>query len=113
EPDGTFLVPPNPAMFDERAAEVERVATNTRLAGVLAELVEQESRADIDQQLLSELRGWRSDCPQGRLAELADTFARLDERHAQEAVAADRLAHTAAALEQQLLADEQDYPKLQ
>ena len=108
-----FLVPPNPAMYDEAAAETERLVTTKQLEGVLTELAEQEERAERDQQLLSGLRSWRRDCPVGRLGELENKLAELRDRHEREAAAAATLAEAADVLEQQLLAGEQAYPQLQ
>lgn len=110
---GPFLVPPNPAMFDEQAAEVERAATSGQLADVLGELTEQENRGERDQQLLSDLSSWRRDCPPGRLAELADKIDQLRERHQRELAEAASLADTVSALEKRLADDELAYPQLQ
>jgi hypothetical protein len=110
---GTLLVPPNPAMFDELAAEAERAVTSDRLDALLDELAEQENRAERDQQLLSDLRSWRRDCLPGHLAELADKFEQLRERHEREAAESDGLGGAASALEEQLVASELAYPQLQ
>ncbi len=85
-----FLVPPNPAMHDEQAADGERRALRERASARDEEIRALAARLAHDRELAARLRSWRAACPAGRLAELAA------------AAAAARAAATAA---QQELAD--------
>jgi hypothetical protein len=89
-----FLVPPNPAMHDEYAADDER---HRLRAGAQQRDEEIRSRAALlsaDRALSARLASWRAGCPPGRLAELAEAAARA--REAAE-VAQTHQAHCAAA----------------
>jgi hypothetical protein len=66
-----FLVPPNPAMHDEHAADEERQALRTRAARRDEDIRALASRLTKDRELASRLASWRQGCPAGRLAELA------------------------------------------
>ncbi|MFJ9416466.1 hypothetical protein ACIRPT_20085 [Streptomyces sp. NPDC101227] len=66
-----FLVPPNPAMHDESAADEERQALRTRAAERDEEIRGLAARLAGDRALAARLASWRTGCPQGRLAELA------------------------------------------
>ncbi|MGW2229021.1 hypothetical protein [Streptomyces formicae] len=68
---GVFLVPPNPAMHDEHAADEERQALRARAAGRDEEIRALAVRLAKDRELAARLASWRSGCPSGRLAELA------------------------------------------
>ncbi|MER6692597.1 hypothetical protein ABT329_26710, partial [Streptomyces minutiscleroticus] len=68
---GVFLVPPNPAMHDEHAADEERQALRTRAAERDEEIRTLAARLGKDRELAARLASWRSGCPAGRLAELA------------------------------------------
>ncbi|MDG4533049.1 hypothetical protein [Streptomyces sp. AV19] len=68
---GVFLVPPNPAMHDERAADEERYALRERAAARDEEIRAVAARLAGDRTLAARLTSWRAGCPQGRLAELA------------------------------------------
>ncbi|MFJ2772671.1 hypothetical protein [Streptomyces sp. NPDC087300] len=68
---GVFLVPPNPAMHDEHAADEERQALRARAAGRDEEIRTLAVRLAKDRELAARLGSWRSGCPSGRLAELA------------------------------------------
>ncbi|KAB7835007.1 hypothetical protein [Streptomyces mobaraensis] len=68
---GVFLVPPNPAMHDERAADEERHALRERAAARDEEIRAVAARLAGDRALAARLASWRSGCPEGRLAELA------------------------------------------
>jgi hypothetical protein len=70
-----FLVPPNPAMHDEQAADGERHALRERAAARDEEIRVLAARLAHDRELAARLRSWRSGCPAGRLAELADAAA--------------------------------------
>lgn len=67
-----FLVPPNPAMHDERAADEERHALRARAAARDEEIRALAARLAGDRALGARLAAWREDCPQGMLAELAE-----------------------------------------
>ncbi|WP_033321862.1 hypothetical protein [Streptomyces yerevanensis] len=66
-----FLVPPNPAMHDEHAADEERQALRTRATERDEEIRELAARLAKDRELAARLASWRTGCPAGRLAELA------------------------------------------
>ncbi|CAL9594434.1 hypothetical protein [Streptomyces sp. enrichment culture] len=66
-----FLVPPNPAMHDEHAADEERQALRARAAERDEEIRALAARLAKDRELAARLASWRSGCPAGRLAELA------------------------------------------
>ncbi|MGP3967754.1 hypothetical protein [Streptomyces sp. 6N223] len=68
---GVFLVPPNPAMHDERAADDERRALRERAASRDRRIRELAARLTADRRLAVRLASWRAGCPAGRLAELA------------------------------------------
>ncbi|MEU9378967.1 hypothetical protein AB0D94_35150 [Streptomyces sp. NPDC048255] len=68
---GVFLVPPNPAMHDEHAADEERQALRTRATDRDAEIRDLAARLSGDRELAARLASWRTGCPPGRLAELA------------------------------------------
>ncbi|MCX5389437.1 hypothetical protein [Streptomyces sp. NBC_00094] len=66
-----FLVPPNPAMHDEQAADEERHALRARAAARDEEIRTLAARLAGDRALASRIGAWRADCPPGMLAELA------------------------------------------
>ncbi|MDQ0989722.1 hypothetical protein [Streptomyces sp. V3I7] len=68
-----FLVPPNPAMHDEHAADEERQALRTRAAVRDEEIRTLAARLGKDRELAARLASWRTGCPQGHLLELAQT----------------------------------------
>ncbi|MEU1853266.1 hypothetical protein ABZ499_29395 [Streptomyces sp. NPDC019990] len=69
--DDVFLVPPNPAMHDEHAADEERQALRARAAERDEEIRTLAARLGKDRELAARLASWRTGCPAGRLAELA------------------------------------------
>ncbi|MFI0822369.1 hypothetical protein ACH4TX_42880 [Streptomyces sp. NPDC021098] len=71
EESGVFLVPPNPAMHDERAADDERRGLRGRAAARDEEIRALAARLSGDRALAARLASWRGGCPAGRLAELA------------------------------------------
>ncbi|MBB4895301.1 hypothetical protein FHS39_004368 [Streptomyces olivoverticillatus] len=93
---GVFLVPPNPAMHDERAADEERHALRERALARDEEIRAVAARLAGDRTLAARLSSWRAGCPAGRLAELADA-ARLARTAADTAQAALAEARTARA----------------
>ncbi|WP_346168117.1 hypothetical protein, partial [Streptomyces javensis] len=68
---GVFLVPPNPAMHDERAADDERRELRARATARDEEIRALAARLAGDRALSARLASWRTGCPPGRLAELA------------------------------------------
>ncbi|MFI9630123.1 hypothetical protein [Streptomyces sp. NPDC052042] len=89
--DGVFLVPPNPAMHDEHAADEERQALRSRAAARDEDIRALAARLAADRALAARIGSWRADCPPGMLAELAE--AARDARTAAE-TAEVRLAET-------------------
>ncbi|MEV0527715.1 hypothetical protein AB0I66_30240 [Streptomyces sp. NPDC050439] len=81
-----FLVPPNPAMHDEHAADEERQALRTRAARRDEEIRTLAARLTKDRELAARLTSWRAGCPAGRIEELA-TAARSARAFAEEAEA--------------------------
>ncbi|MEV6399252.1 hypothetical protein AB0M39_31450 [Streptomyces sp. NPDC051907] len=68
--EGVFLVPPNPAMHDEHAADEERQTLRARAAARDEEIRALASRLAGDRSLAARIGSWRADCPPGMLAEL-------------------------------------------
>ncbi|MBQ1097729.1 hypothetical protein KBY55_16955 [Streptomyces sp. b94] len=68
-----FLVPPNPAMHDEHAADEERHALRARATERDEEIRSLAARLGKDRELAARLASWRTGCPAGRLTELART----------------------------------------
>ncbi|HEX5565612.1 MAG TPA: hypothetical protein VFY14_01490, partial [Streptomyces sp.] len=68
-----FLVPPNPAMHDERAADTERQQLRSRAVARDEEIRALAARLSADRSLAARITSWRTGCPPGRLAELAAT----------------------------------------
>ncbi|MCF1510038.1 hypothetical protein [Streptomyces glomeratus] len=66
-----FLVPPNPAMHDEHAADQERQALRARATARDEEIRVLAARLGKDRELAARLASWRTGCPAGRLTELA------------------------------------------
>ncbi|WP_336054218.1 hypothetical protein [Streptomyces sp. CA2R101] len=72
---GVFLVPPNPAMHDESAADEERQALRARAIERDDEIRALAARLAGDRALAARLGSWRAGCPAGRLGELAAAAA--------------------------------------
>ncbi|MBV2354573.1 hypothetical protein KUM39_09395 [Streptomyces sp. J2-1] len=70
--DDVFLVPPNPAMHDEFAADEERQALRARATARDEEIRSRAARLGKDRELAARLASWRTGCPAGRLTELAE-----------------------------------------
>lgn len=66
-----FLVPPNPAMHDEHAADEERQALRGRAGEREEEIRTLAARLGKDRELAARLASWRTGCPSGQLVELA------------------------------------------
>ncbi|MEU6111856.1 hypothetical protein ABZ853_26040 [Streptomyces albidoflavus] len=84
---GVFLVPPNPAMHDEYAADEERQALRARAAARDEEIRALAARLAKDRELAARLTSWRTGCPAGHLTELGATADQAQEH-------ADTAAHT-------------------
>ncbi|MFI1203596.1 hypothetical protein K2224_22015 [Streptomyces sp. BHT-5-2] len=93
---GVFLVPPNPAMHDESAADEERRALRARAAERDEEIRSLAARLAGDRALAARLGSWRAGCPAGRLTELAEA-AETARTAAEEAAAELTEARTARA----------------
>ena len=74
-PGDVFLVPPNPAMHDEHAADEERQALRARAGARDEEIRSLAARLGKDRELAARLASWRTGCPAGRLTELARAAA--------------------------------------
>lgn len=89
--ESVFLVPPNPAMHDERAADTERQALRRRATDRDDAIRARAARLDGDRTLASRLAAWRTSCPVGRVDELTTAV-----EAATEALVAARAAGSAA-----------------
>ncbi|MEU5958313.1 hypothetical protein [Streptomyces sp. NPDC047525] len=69
--EDVFLVPPNPAMHDEHAADEERTTLRARAAQRDEEIRALAVRLAKDRELAARLASWRGGCPAGRIEELA------------------------------------------
>ncbi|MFC4002305.1 hypothetical protein ACFS2C_04870 [Prauserella oleivorans] len=87
-PGVAFLVPPNPAMYDEEAADAEREAITRRQADRHRRLAALEESLGADAALSWKLTTWREDYPPGSIAVLAE--------QAQQAASAREAAERAA-----------------
>ncbi|WP_328375797.1 hypothetical protein OHB13_04480 [Streptomyces sp. NBC_00440] len=108
-PSGTgdgdvFLVPPNPAMHDEHAADEERQALRSRAGRRDEEIRTLAARLGGDRTLAARLGSWRSACPPGTLDELAAAASSAEEA-AGTATAALEEARTARAEADEAAAD--------
>ncbi|QKW18783.1 hypothetical protein HUT16_06640 [Kitasatospora sp. NA04385] len=70
-----FLVPPNPAMHNETAADDERRELRARATAREEHIRELAARLGGDRALAARLASWHASCPPGTLAELAESAA--------------------------------------
>ncbi|KMS88625.1 hypothetical protein ACZ91_24780 [Streptomyces regensis] len=77
-PGVAFLVPPNPAMYDEDAADAERGAISRRQHDRQRRLAELEESIGADAALTWKLTTWREDYPPGSIAVLAERAHEAD-----------------------------------
>jgi hypothetical protein len=107
-----FVVPPNPAMYDEERAEEERHTIEHRAEERRVRLAELDAAIEADRDLCSRLRGWQRDYPPGRLAQLAKDHERAaDEwRDAQKLERQKREALSTLVRQEKLL--KQELPKI-
>ncbi|MGV9254827.1 hypothetical protein [Streptomyces sp. NPDC003697] len=109
-----FLVPPNPAMHDEHAADEERQALRARASERDEEIRALAARLGKDRELAARLASWRAGCPAGRLTELAQAarearvFAEEAEAELAEARAVRAEGEEAAAEAAQLRDEKQE-----
>ncbi|MEU3565047.1 hypothetical protein [Kitasatospora sp. NPDC006786] len=82
-----FLVPPNPAMHDESAADGERRELRARASAREEHIRELAGRLGADRALAARLASWHASCPPGTLAEFA-AAAEAAREHAEQAAAA-------------------------
>ncbi|MEV5971302.1 hypothetical protein [Streptomyces sp. NPDC051921] len=99
-----FLVPPNPAMHDEHAADEERQALRARAAARDEEIRTLAARLTGDRSLAARIGAWRADCPPGMLTELTAVAASA-RTAAEAAVAALAEARTVRAEADEAAAD--------
>ncbi|MFJ5710356.1 hypothetical protein [Streptomyces sp. NPDC093105] len=97
---GVFLVPPNPAMHDEHAADEERQALRARAAARDEEIRALAALLAGDRALAARIGAWRADCPPGMLAELAAVAATARETAETAARARDEARATRAEAEE-------------
>ncbi|MEU8710231.1 hypothetical protein [Streptomyces sp. NPDC048565] len=102
--DDVFLVPPNPAMHDEHAADEERQALRARAAARDEDIRALAARLTADRSLAARIGSWRADCPPGMLAELGEA-ARTARAAAESAEAALAEARTVRAEADEAAAD--------
>jgi chromosome segregation ATPase len=99
-PGVEFLVPPNPAMYDEEAADTERQAILARHSRRQKQLAALSTAIGDDAALEWKLTTWREDYPPGALATLAEeaetTASELAEGQVAVVTAERRLAEAAA-----------------
>lgn len=107
-----FIVPPNPAMYDEERAEEERHTIERRTEERRARLTGLDSAIDADHDLRSRLGGWQRNYPPGRLAQLAEDHERTarEQRDARKLDQDRRDALSTLARQEKLL--KQELPKL-
>ncbi|MFF1464663.1 hypothetical protein [Streptomyces sp. NPDC058330] len=96
--DGVFLVPPNPAMHDEHAADEERQELRARAAARDEDIRTLAARLGADRALAARIGSWRADCPPGMLTELREAAltARAAAETAQAALAEARTVRAEA-----------------
>ncbi len=102
--EDVFLVPPNPAMHDEHAADEERQALRARAAARDEDIRSLAARLTADRSLAARIGSWRADCPPGMLAELGEA-ARTARAAAETAEAALAEARTVRAEADEAAAD--------
>ncbi|MGW4232343.1 hypothetical protein ACWEF9_24150 [Streptomyces sp. NPDC004980] len=99
-----FLVPPNPAMHDEHAADEERQTLRARAAARDEDIRTLAARLTGDRSLAARIGSWRTDCPPGMLTELGEA-ARTSRAAAETAEAALAEARTVRAEADEAAAD--------
>jgi hypothetical protein len=111
-PGVDFVVPPNPAMVDEAAAEQVRVQLEEETRERSAALESIGSALDADRALLARLRNWREQHPPGELDALADAADAARSALTDAARAVELADSEIAALDARADRLEQDAPRL-
>ncbi|MFJ5228878.1 hypothetical protein ACIQBJ_03160 [Kitasatospora sp. NPDC088391] len=98
EPPGgvDFVVPPHPALYDERAADAERGRLQQLYRSRQQQLTELSARRDDAAALRARVQEWRREFPLGRTAELREQLVAAS---AQAAAGAEEVAALQAALD--------------
>ncbi|MER7755227.1 hypothetical protein [Kitasatospora sp. NPDC097643] len=73
-----YVIEPNPAMFDEDAAELRRLALRDGMARRGDQITPMSTALLRTRDVVAELAAWRRACPAGRLAELAEELGTLE-----------------------------------
>ena len=107
-----FIVPPNPAMYDEERAEEERLTIERRAEQRRVRLADLDTAIEADLDMHSRLRDWQRNYPPGTLAQLTDDHERAasEWRDAQKFEREKREALSTVARQEKLL--KQELPKL-
>ncbi|MFH8557448.1 hypothetical protein ACH4FE_28180 [Streptomyces celluloflavus] len=89
-PGASLVVPPHPALYDERAGEAERLELAIRREAHSGQLAELDRMLSTHAHFAVRLVQWRQTCPPGRLAEFHDARETAGEltRTARDAAAA-------------------------
>lgn len=111
EPAGIeFIIPPNPAMYDEERAEEVRQLIQLRSEQRHARIAHLESTVAADGDLIRRLKDWRKKYPPGRIGQLTEDHRRANEDwgaakalEGQRRDALTKLATQAKQLKQQIL----------
>ncbi|MEU6484196.1 hypothetical protein [Streptomyces sp. NPDC046887] len=93
----SLVVPPHPALYDERAGESERLHLTARRSEHDRLLAELDETLRTNSLLAARLAQWRETCPPGRLAALYDAVVAADDslRSARDTAAAEDAARDA------------------
>ena len=107
-----FIVPPNPAMYDEERAEEERHTIERRAEECRVRLADLDTAIEADRDLHLRLRDWQRNYPPGTLAQLTDDHERAasERRDAQKLEREKWEALSTVARQEKLL--KQELPKL-
>ncbi|MBA0125956.1 hypothetical protein H0B56_10420 [Haloechinothrix sp. YIM 98757] len=93
-PGVEFVIPPNPALYDEDAADRERTAITRRQAERKQELARLAEQSSSDAALEWKLRAWREEYPAGSVATLAERAEEAWSEYEQAGVAEARASET-------------------
>ena len=107
-----FVVPPNPAMFDERTADQVRVELTEASTARRARTAELETRLETDRALGNRLRSWRCAYPQGCVEQLAEAADRAQAVAGRARAASERAVAEVAQLDARSEALDAELPAL-
>ncbi|MFI9393996.1 hypothetical protein ACIG53_24320 [Streptomyces bauhiniae] len=79
-PGASFVVPPHPALYDERAGESERLQLAARRDEHHRRLAALDETLRVQGGFIARLLQWREICPPGRLAALYDAMVAAEEQ---------------------------------